>query len=263
LNKVGNKLSNRLMQSALKPTIEQLRSGDADVAIKTLLDEGINPTASGVNKLKDRIWNINDEITNKIANSNATVNKQDVLNQLAGVNSKFMSQVNPTKDINAIQGVADDFINHPLYAGASIPVQDAQKLKQGTYKVLKGKFNEVGSAETEAQKALAKGLKESIANNVPDVGRLNARESDLIKTLGVAERRALMSQNNNPMGLSLLANNPQTWAMFMADRSTLLKSLAARGVNNASNFALSPKAQGLLEGISPRLFPVLGSQGLL
>ena len=56
----------RLMQSALKPTAAQLKSGEAKTAVQTLLDYGINPTERGVNKLKDLINGINDQIAAKV-----------------------------------------------------------------------------------------------------------------------------------------------------------------------------------------------------
>jgi hypothetical protein len=257
LNKAGSAIGNgldnashSLMQSALKPTIKQLKTGDAKTAVQTLLDLGISPTASGVNKIKSMIGDINNEISTKISGSTATIPKQDVLQTLNDVKSKFSNQVSPTSDLNAIQGIADDFSTHPSIIGNEIPVQQAQALKQGTYKVLKGKYGEVGSASTEAQKAMARGLKEGIANAVPDVAGLNAQESKLLTTLSVAERRALMDANKNPMGLAALANNPVTWAMFMADRSAAFKGLAARMVNNV---ATQPKLAGLLDNVTPLL----------
>ena len=83
---VGSLISNRLddaghylMQSALKPTIAQRKSGEADRAIKTLLDEGLNATKGGVEQLQSRIGDINDNIKMVIGRSNKTVNKQDVI----------------------------------------------------------------------------------------------------------------------------------------------------------------------------------------
>lgn len=110
----------------------------------------------------------------------------------------------------------------------------AQQLKQGTYRTLKGKYGEVGSAATEAQKALARGLKEEVAGAVPAVAPLNARESALIDALAVAERRTMMDANKNPVGLAAIAPTPAMFAAFLADRSGALKSLAARGMHNAA-----------------------------
>lgn len=261
-SKVGGAVrdsAEKLMQSAIKPTIAQLRDGSAATAVRVLLDYGISPTKRGVEKLQELISGKNDAIADMIANSGATVDKQAVLGTLGNVRQKFSNQVSPTGDLNAIQRVADDFTAHPNLVGNDIPVQSAQKLKQGTYKVLSGKYGEVGSAETEAQKALARGLKDEIATAVPGVGALNAEESRLITALNVAERRALMELNKNPMGLAALASSPVSWAAFMADRSSAFKALAARvanrvGQSQGTNAMLnSPGLQELLGRTAPVL----------
>lgn len=223
-----------LMQSAIKPTIKQLQTGDADVAIDTLLQHGLSPNSKGVEKLRDLISDRNSQIKQAIAGSNATINKSTALLPLNETMRDFSRQVNPTADINAITAVGRDFLGHPVYPGAQIPVQAAQDLKQGTYSILAKKYGQVGTAETEAQKALARGLKDEIASAVPVVKGLNAEESRLLKTLDVAERRALMELNKNPMGLSLLSGSGAAWAAFMADRSAAFKSIAARMLNRTS-----------------------------
>jgi len=223
--------SKRLMQSAIKPTIAQLKSGDAKTAVEMLLKYGVNPTKGGVEKLRGLVDGLNDQISDKIASSGAQIDKSKVLGRLNGLRDDFSNQVTPTADLNTLRGAADDFANHPNFPGAQIPVQGAQALKQGTYRVLAKKYGQPGNADTEVQKALARGLKEEIAEAVPGIGALNAEESKLLATMGVAERRALIEMNKNPMGLAALAQSPASWAMFMADKSALFKSLAARSLN--------------------------------
>jgi hypothetical protein len=225
----------RLMQSAIKPPLADLRSGRAARAIETMLEEGVNPTAGGVMKLRNSIDEINREITSRISMSPATIDKQAIYGPLKETLDKFTKQVNPGADIKAITSAWDEFVNHPLIAGAAdIPVKLAQEMKQGTYRILAKKYGQLGSAETEAQKSLARGLKEGVASAVPEVAALNAQESSLINALSIAERRALMEANKNPGGLSWLAHNPVTWAAFMADKSALFKSLMARFMNAQS-----------------------------
>lgn len=260
INKKAKDAAYGLMQSAVKPTLSQLQKGDADVAVRTLLDQGISPNSRGVEILKDKITALNDDIASAIQGSSATVDKQRVVSALDGVRQQFGKQVSPTGDLAAIQGVADDFLNHPLYAGQTIPVADAQAMKQGTYRVLSKKYGQIGSAETEAQKALARGLKDEISTAVPGVAQMNSKEADLIKTLGVVERRALMQLNNNPMGLAALAANPKNFALFMADRSPAFKALAARAINRTTDMVRP--IQGLMS-LSPNTQQLLKTGGLL
>lgn len=255
--------ANRLMQSAIKPTIAQLRTGEAATAVQTLLDYGISPTKAGVNKLKALIDDLNNQVKTKISSSTATVDKQKVLDKLDDVRSQFTKQVSPGGDLKAIQGVADDFAAHPNFPlpQTQIPVQAAQELKQGTYQVLAKKYGQVGTAETEAQKGLARGLKEEIASAVPGVQALNAEESRLLTTLGVAERRALMELNKNPVGLTALANNPLAAAGFLADRSAAFKALAARMINAAAP-AAGNAGQRLIGAASNPLLRTAGVEAI-
>jgi hypothetical protein len=263
---VGNKLeqlarngAESLMQSAIKPTLKQLANGDAAVAVKTLLDYGINPTKAGVEKLRGLIDDLNTEVADKIANSTATIPKSSVLQRLADVKTAFGNQVSPTADLAAIDRVGDDFLAHPLYPGADLPVQAAQELKQGTYRTLSKKYGQMGGAETEAQKGLARGLKEEISNAVPEVAGLNAEEAKLIRTLKVSERRALMDLNKNPTGLASLAKNPVGMAAFLADRSALFKSMVARMVHGPAASIAGGAAPALESGFSN---PLIRSGGV-
>jgi hypothetical protein len=259
LSRAADSGSRRLMQSAIKPTIAQLRTGDAATAVDTLLQYGISPTKSGVNKLKILIDDLNTQISTKIGSSTATVDKGRVLDRLDDVRQKFTNQVSPGSDLRAIGGVADDFAAHPSFPlpQTQIPVQQAQEMKQGTYRVLSKKYGEVGSAETEAQKGLARGLKEEISAAVPGVQALNAEESRLLTTLGVAERRALMELNKNPVGLTALASNPVAAAGFLADRSAAFKALAARMIH-AETPAAGVTGQRLIGAASNPLLRTTG-----
>lgn len=223
-----------LMQSALKPSIKSLKDGSAAKAITTMLDEGINVSGGGVAKLRGQIGKLNEQIVTAIANSPATIDKNKAASALLGTVQKFSKQVNPEADVKAIQSAWSEFLNHPLIKGDQIPVQLAQELKQGTYKVLAGKYGEMGSAATEAQKTLARGLKEGIADAVPGISGLNATESALINALQLTEKRALMEGNKNLGGIAWLSHNPVTWAAFMADKSSLFKSIVARMMHSGA-----------------------------
>jgi hypothetical protein len=222
----------RMMHSALKPGVKYAKT--ADPAIDTLLEKGINVTPGGLEKLHAMIDDKNSRIGALIDNSPAVIDKTAVASRLQDVLQRFEKQVNPKADLAAIEKAWEEFLDHPLLTGKDIPIKTAQELKRGTYTQLKGKYGELGSAETEAQKALARGLKEEIANAVPEVRQLNAEESKLLQALPMVERRVIVSANKNPVGLGLLSMNPKNIAVWMADRSELFKSLVARMLNTGS-----------------------------
>jgi len=250
------------MQSALKPPIAAQMRGtgmgrpsEAAQAVDTLLNEGINVTRGGMEKMQGRIASLNNDIKAKIVGSNAIVNKQAVAWRLQKVMDDFTKQVTPTSDIAQIQKAWDEFLDHPLLQGNDIPVQLAQELKQGTYKSLGDRaYGELKSAEIEAQKTLARGLKEEIAAAVPEVRKLNAEESKLLNTLSLVERRVLQEANKNPIGLGWLTTSPTKFAGWMADRSPLFKSLVARMLNTASEIVPKAATPGKVAGVSAKAY---------
>lgn len=223
----------RLMQSALKPTYEAHKSGDAAKAITTMLQEGYNPTKGGVQAMQQRITQLSDEITEAIKNSTAVVNKNDVASRLGAALDKFRKQVNPQADLATIEKSWSDFLAHPDLAGKlNMPVQLAHSMKQGTYRSLGDKpYGELSGASTEAQKHLARGLKEEVSAAVPGVADRNELISALINAKDIAQRRVFMSGNNNPVGLGALASSKEAALGFMADKSDLVKALLARLMN--------------------------------
>src|SRR6266436_7658315 len=66
---VARSSAEHLMTSALKPTLEAARTGKAARAIQTMLDEGISVTKGGMQKLRGKIDELNQEIKSRIAKS--------------------------------------------------------------------------------------------------------------------------------------------------------------------------------------------------
>jgi hypothetical protein len=223
--------ASNLMNSALKPTLAAHESGDAAVAVKTMLDRGINATPGGVDKIRALIDGLNSQIKNKVATSTKLFKKSDVLDEVGSLKDRLRMQVNPNADLQTAQRAADEFANHPIIKNTNdIPVQLGQRMKQETYRKLGDNAYqaEIPGAAREAQMALARGLRKGVAGAVPEVAALNAEEAALLKTLNVAERRAFMEMNNNPGGLAWITSSPSKFAGFMADKSGLFKSLMAR-----------------------------------
>lgn len=234
-----------LMRSAVKPTLQDLRSGDAAKGIETMLKQGYNPTAGGVRAMQGKIDALASQISKEIAESPAVINKYDVAKRLSETLQRFRQQVNPGADTKAVAQAWDEFLES--IQKIDIPVQLAQKLKTGTYRALGDKpYGELQGAATEAQKQLARGLKEEISAAVPNVAKLNTAEAELINARNLAERRALMSGNRNPLGLAPLAGGPTGVMAFLADKSDLFKSLLARMLYSGSE--VIPRTVGTAAG---------------
>ena len=255
-----------LMQSALKPTAKQQKTGQADVAVQTLLENNMTVTKGSVDAMKNKINSLNEQIANKLEPATGTVSKVDVVNYLDTLRAKKLKQANPASDLAAIDKVAEEFMqyNKPLIETPTqaIPVQLAQELKQGTYAGLQGKYGQLGSTEIQAQKTLARGLKEKIAGEVENIGALNKAESKLLDTLSVTERRIMMDLNKDPISLGWLANNPAATVGFMATRSPKFKSILANVLYRVGG-GQTAKPSGLISipGINP--VQKAGAVGLL
>jgi hypothetical protein len=243
-----------LMQSAVKPGQAHRRSGDADKAMKTLLEENIYPTKSGLEKAEKIIGNLNDTVEQAVSASPAAVNVSAVTSRLNEPMKKLGMQVNPQADVNAVEDVWTKFLSNPHIAGRTdIPVQLAHDLKKGTYASLGSKaYGEVGTASTEAQKSLARGLREEVATAVPSIVEPLKREASLMNAREVAMNRALLEANKNPFGLAALRmDDPASVGMTLADRWAALKAFLAMQTYGAGNpqvlYPLGTTA-GLLQG---------------
>lgn len=187
-------------QSALKPSTA-MNPAVRDRAIQTGLQERIPVNTKGLEAIGDRIDDLNQQIADKIqtgASQGLTVDPNSVAARTATTKARFANQVNPTADLAAVDASKAEFLkNNPN----PVPIDQAQAMKQGTYQVLKGKYGEQGSASTEAQKALARGLKEEIAANFPEINDLNAAESRLYDLKPLLEKAIGRISNHQLLGV--------------------------------------------------------------
>lgn len=125
-----------------------------------------------------------------------------------------------------------------------ISVQTAQEMKQANYKKLGDEAYSYLSGQKpiagrDAVKNITSGLREGIEKVAPEVGPLNARQSDLINAISIAERRALMDSKLSPLSLttsmSLIHGNPLAALGMFANGSTALKAYLARALYSGQN----------------------------
>lgn len=244
----------RLMTSAVKPayamTERAVKNVELPRVVKTLLDEGVNVTQAGIGKINSLLKATNDEIKNIIANSTATISPAEVARTAVPTIRGAANQVAGRADTEAARGVVREFVaDHALDPVTKqmrqMPVQEAQALKQGTYKALSQRaYGETKGAATEAEKALARGLKEGIERAHPEVKGLNAREGALIEAKDAIAKRVALAANRDPAGIGWLAENPHSFVAFLLSRSPAAKSLLARGLYKSAE-----KATGVPENL--------------
>jgi hypothetical protein len=187
-------------QSALKPSTT-LSEADRAAVVQTGLKEGIPVSKTGAEKVSDLIDNLNQQVSDVVqTDPTRPINKFSVASRLAGTAKRFATQVNPENDMNAVADAGNEFIRNQQ--GSNIPAENAQAMKQGTYRVLGGKsYGEVKSASSESQKALARGLKEELATQFPELSGLNAREGGLLDLQDQLERAVNRIGNHQLLGI--------------------------------------------------------------
>lgn len=250
--KAASKVAPALMQSALKPgiksTLAAVKGGTMPPVVKTLLDEGINVTPGGIEKLNNIIGSTNADIKAAIDGLGGKISPLRVTSRLSDTAKQFANQVNPQADLAAISDVGQNFLD--AHGGQQLSASAAQSLKTGTYKALKDKaYGEVKGATIEAEKALARGLKEEIAKEAAksgiDLGAINAREGAAITARDAIAKRVAMVGNRDPAGLAWLAHSPVTFMMALAERSPVVKSMLARGLYQSAAKASGMPAEAL------------------
>lgn len=257
IGKAASALAPRLMQSAVKPTLSVLKDyrTTAPRLVKTLLDEGINVTNAGLAKLHTLLDATNKEIADAVSNRAALMDragtpiaipKSRVAAQALTTAKKFSNQANPTADLRAVGDTVEEFLDHPIFKG-DLTLPEAQAMKIGTYQQVGKKYGQVAPAAIETQKALARGLKEEIAAEVPGIQALNARDSALMASVDAIQRRVAQAGNQNPVGFAWVAAHPTTFLAALLDRSPAVKSMVARGLYSSA---------GLAAKVSPQLIRV-------
>jgi hypothetical protein len=94
--------ASRLMQSALKPTPEEVLSGKFARGRDTMYQEGYNQSNAGIYKGLKTVNKLNNEVKDIIANSEATANKAEVASTLDPKLAEFSNQALPEADLNTI-----------------------------------------------------------------------------------------------------------------------------------------------------------------
>jgi hypothetical protein len=106
------------------------------------------------------------------------IDPKKIAERVQDVIKVFKNQAVPQPDLAKINDRLNMFLEaHPEPMSAST----TQSLKRGTYRQLKDRsYGQLSTAETETEKALARGMKEELADMIPEIGSLHAKESEFI-----------------------------------------------------------------------------------
>lgn len=233
INSQNINLARAMYQRALKPSTVMGETARQKI-INTALKEGIPVSKGGAEKLWNKVNALNEQIFGGIgeaAQKGLTVNPQEVSKTAEPLIDRFAMQVNPESDVNSVKSAIKEFLSQhvqptgetvsklipygesgtqfadvPVVGPRPIPVDAAQAIKQGTYRALGDKaYGELKGASIEAQKALARGLKEGIVgalkNDFPELNALNAREGALLDLSDALEKAVGRIGNRDVIGI--------------------------------------------------------------
>lgn len=189
----------RLMQSALKPGVADAKTlGDVRAVTQTALDEGIVASEAGLGNLEakaaDQLQGISD-IVDDYANRGHAISRPAAASRLGDVERRFGAQVAPASDIRDIGKIRDEFLTNNL--GSSMAFDEAQAIKQGTYQQVQGKYGALSEASIEAQKAIARGIKEEMELIAPELAGENAKLGAMVDLQKVLERTVRRQGNSD------------------------------------------------------------------
>jgi hypothetical protein len=238
--KIIDPIATRLYRGALRPPISVGPQGAIDLA-QTGLREGIPVSEKGYWRARGRIDAINDQIQKMIdaksAELGAVIDPGHVAEEVEGQMPWARNQVNPEADIKALQDSKAEWMRQhttqapytkiepftdPAEAQAmgstfypngqgSTPItepmtlSEAQAIKWGTYGRLRGKYGELGSAQIEGQKALARGLRQDIQSAFPQLQKLNERDRSLIDLEEALAKHAINTPGGPGWGAAMTA----------------------------------------------------------
>lgn len=235
-------LARRMYQGALKPTkavVSRTPGGEAAL-VETGLREGFTVSRGGAEKATRLVSELDDQVTAALRGRPETVSRNAVSQRLNDTFDKFSNQVNKQGDLQQIKNVGRNFRrDNP----AQIPVEKAQDLKQGTYAAQAKKYGQQAGAESEAEKALARGLKEEISAIVPEVAPINARSSQVIQVRKALDDATRRTGNRDTIGLTdviAMGTNPKALAATVLMRS-VPQSLMARGLYRTGQSTVAPE----------------------
>jgi hypothetical protein len=265
-----------MYQSSLRPGLSKRNIPKIEKEVKTGLREAVPVSRKGLAKTDATIDAINDEISGKIAGKSEqlgpVIDPADVAARVEQKRPTFADQVNPDADLAALGKSKAQFLDkhtekipytkvEPSLEGSGyadlgqgvikqkkpLTLSEAQAEKQGTYRQLKDKaYGELKSADIEAQKALARGLKEEIARRVPELDALNAREGALIELQTELERMVAREGNKNILGLvpATMAHNPYGFLATLLMDNPWVKSRVAIALDRARKVRPSATSVG-------------------
>ena len=245
--------------------------------IKTGLEGEYLPNKSGLDKLHQDIEGINRKIAmaiDEVKTTGKTADVETIINYLEPIKQKAIDSFGDNQPVlRSLEGFADSLRNHPAVVDGQVPLDLLQSMKVNTYQQIRGSYGEMKGFEIEGKKALARGAKDELARQIPELKILNADDSSLINLEREIFRAANRINNRDLVGIGVPikiaagAKGGIGGAMFGALAGILdtpaVKAKIAVALHKASNRKLSmPDALKSVDAkVAGMLAPVAAMSG--
>jgi uncharacterized radical SAM superfamily protein len=192
LRKIPQQFVDKVYRTALQERYNETRGNEGiEKNLRTGLDEGIIVGRSGMEKGNTTIDAINDIIDQVVKSApGERISVEDIAASLDGLKKRFSDQVNPQSDMELIDKVKQNFLDHPSAENGTLSYEQLQNIKKGTYRAQgKRAYGEQKGATIESEKTLAHEARVVLGERFPELNNLNAREGAMIELMKAVERR--------------------------------------------------------------------------
>jgi hypothetical protein len=250
---LAGRVATKLYRSQLKPSTT-LTPQEAQAVVETGLREGILPTPGGGRKLERLTGQLGQDVGSQIEPT-ATISPTAVVQRAGTTRPRLETQVNPEAELQTFDEAMNEFLRQhqtpaqPAIYGRrpAIPAQDipipaprAQALKTGTYQRTYERTGEQGltAASKMGQTALARGLKEELEAQFPQIGPLNERLGELYRlreqltpAMNRIANRDIIPISMNPLALLERLPVKAPFALALERARRIPGALAAGGIS--------------------------------
>lgn len=189
---VQEKIPQALYRSALRPPYS-LPLAESQEAAQTGIKFNIPLTEKGYGKLNRLIADWGTKVDDVIAQDPyRPIDPQKTLGPIRQTRQTFSWQPAPQADLQTIDAIKQEYMDRftlPQGGTRYMTAEEAQKIKQGTYQRLTSRaYGEAKSAQIEGEKAIARGVKEQLEVEFPELAKLNPQLGKLLDLRPLIER---------------------------------------------------------------------------
>lgn len=228
---ITEKLPERLYNTAVKPTLDELRKNtkfESDTLGKQLLKEGVHGSPKKLLTIADKAMTENEnKLQTILKNSPETISRDELGKYLQSVTEKTKNTPGIAADVSKIEQVLAEFPDQ-------IPLSEANVIKRNIYQ----EINSVGykldanlTTKKEAMKALASGIKQEIEKKTGNAGvaEINQKLSIYGRLQDRIVDQLARANRNNMLGLgdTILAGGSLATHSPLGFFGILLKHLAS------------------------------------